>query len=176
MKNVKKPPKWVDVYPQGTKEGDEEFKFFKVLSRGSKTWDWRKVEAIAKESGLTPERVEQIINKYYKKGMVFPKPNNESYWGYWERIPEDMLPKKEKTVSQKDKEERIGKISKKGSFNMVSNIKKVPKEEHVDLSFYEPKEYKTFVSKVKSQIEKFCGEMCDSSDINESERVWELDL
>jgi len=104
-----KPPKWTEEYPHGTKEGDEELKFFIILSRNPK-FQWRSVGAIAKESGLTKERVEEIINKYYKKGMVFQHPKNDDNWGYWERVPE-MLPKPIKSISQKDHDDRINRIT-----------------------------------------------------------------
>lgn len=107
-----KPKKWTDVYPHGTKEGDEELKFFIALARNPK-YQWRSTSAVAKEAGITKERTEEIINKYYKKGMVFQNPKNEDQWGYWERVPE-MLPKMQKSISQKDQDDRIGKLNKCG--------------------------------------------------------------
>ena len=59
---MKKLPKWTDVYPQGCKAGDEEQDFFIALARNPK-WQWRSVAAIAKESGLSKERVEELLNK-----------------------------------------------------------------------------------------------------------------
>jgi predicted transcriptional regulator len=103
-----KPKKWVDCYPQGTKIGDEEQAFFIALSRHPK-YHWRSVSAIAKESNLTKERVEEIIQKYQKKGMVFNNPKNEDQWGYWENVPE-MLSKDVKSLSQQDQEDRINKL------------------------------------------------------------------
>jgi len=108
---VKKPPKWTKVYPQGTKEGDEEQKFFIALARHKK-WQWRSVAHISKESGLTEERVEQILAKYYKKGIVFQSPTNETLWGYWERVPE-MLPTDHGTVTKKDQKKRVNVSMKK---------------------------------------------------------------
>jgi hypothetical protein len=66
---------------------------------------------LSKQTGLTRERVEEIINKYYKKGMVFQNPKNEDQWGYWERVPE-MLPKVQKSLSEKDQEYRMKKLNK----------------------------------------------------------------
>ena len=86
-----KPKKWIDVYPQGTKDGDEEQKFFIALARNPK-YDWRSAAAVAKESGLSIERTEQIIEKYVKKGLVFQSPKNNDHWGYWERVPEMLDP------------------------------------------------------------------------------------
>jgi len=105
-----KPKKWTEVYPQGTKEGDEEQKFFIALARHPK-WTWRSTSAIAKETGLTKERVEEVISKYYKKSMVYQNPQNEDQWGYWERVPE-MLPKDDSTITEKDQNDRIKKAIK----------------------------------------------------------------
>lgn len=107
---MKKPKKWTDVYPQGSQEGDEEQAFFISLARNLK-WQWRSTAAIAKEANLTKERVEELINKYYKKGMVFQNPANEDQWGYWERVPE-MLPKDEDSITDKDHKDRIKKAGK----------------------------------------------------------------
>jgi hypothetical protein len=69
-----KPKKWTEVYPQGTPEGDEEARFFKSLARHPK-YDWRSTAAIAKESGLTHTRVEQIIAKYLKSSRALAMKN-----------------------------------------------------------------------------------------------------
>jgi predicted transcriptional regulator len=102
-----KPKKWTEVYPVGTKEGDEEARFFRSLARNPK-YDWRSVAALSKESNLSKSRVEEIINKYYKMGIVFQNPKNEDHWGYWERL-QHLLPDKKTSVCQNDKDERIQK-------------------------------------------------------------------
>jgi hypothetical protein len=107
---MKKPRNWTDVYPQGCKQGDEEQAFFIALSRNPK-WQWRSTAAIAKEADLSKERVEELLMKYYKKGMVFQNPANEDQWGYWERVPE-MLPKDDDSITDKDHKDRIKKASK----------------------------------------------------------------
>lgn len=106
-------PKWTNVYPQGTREGDEEQKFFIALARNPK-WEWRSVQAIAKDSGLSPKRVEEIIQKYFKKypGMIVQSTKNEDLWAYWERVP-NAGSKDDATVTAKDQEERIDKATKK---------------------------------------------------------------
>lgn len=106
-----KPKKWTDVYPSGTKEGDEESRFFRALARNKK-YEWRSTAALSKESGLSKERVEEIISKYIKKSMVFQNPANEDQWGYWERVPR-MVPKKEKCLAKKDQDARIDKAMRK---------------------------------------------------------------
>lgn len=104
----KKLPKWVDVYPQGTKDGNDEQKLFVALER-HKEYKWRTVAALAKEAGLTPLRVEQILDKYYKKGMVVQNPKSHEQWGYWERIKPDYphLFETKSSVSITDKRKRL---------------------------------------------------------------------
>jgi len=104
---MSKPKKWTEVYPQGTKEGDEEQAFFISLARHPK-WQFRSTAALAKESDLTKERTEEIIYKYYQKGMIFQNPANEDQWGYWERCQE-LLPSNTKSVTKQDHDVRIKK-------------------------------------------------------------------
>jgi hypothetical protein len=106
-----RPKKWTDVYPQGTPEGDQEARFFKSLARHPK-YEWRSTAAIAKESGLTQKRVEEIVVKYLKKNIVFQSPNNEEEWAYWERVPH-MVPDEYMSASDADKDERIRRASKR---------------------------------------------------------------
>ena len=105
MSNSGMPPKWSHVYPQGTKEGDEEQLVFISLSRNPK-YEWRSVSTVAKETGLITQRVEEILNKYYKKGMVFQSSKNEDLWAYWERVPQ-LVPGSPQSISDKDKQDRI---------------------------------------------------------------------
>jgi hypothetical protein len=107
---MQEPPKWTEIYPQGTKAGDEEQAFFIALARNSK-WAWRSTAALSKEANLTKERVEELLNKYYKKGMVFQNPANEDQWGYWTRVPE-MLKADDSSITDKDHEDRIKKAIK----------------------------------------------------------------
>jgi hypothetical protein len=104
---MKKLPKWPDVYPQGCKAGDEEQEFFIALGRNIK-WQWRSVAAIAKESGLSKERVEELLNKYWKKGMVFQNPQNDDQWAYWERVPQ-MVPNDVQSINDEDRKNRVKK-------------------------------------------------------------------
>lgn len=108
-----RPKKWTDVYPVGTNEGDEEARLFKSLARHPK-YEWRSVAALAKESGLSKERVEQILSKYFKMKMVYQNPSNEDHWGYWERIL-NMLPDEHVSIADEDKNKRIGKQIKRKS-------------------------------------------------------------
>ena len=104
------PKKWTDVYPHGTKEGDEEQRFFIALARNPK-YSWRSVAAIAKEANLSKVRVEEIIKKYYKKGIVIQNSKSEDQWGYWERNLDD-IPATPKTLAKQDQSNRINKASK----------------------------------------------------------------
>lgn len=106
-----KPKKWTEVYPVGTKEGDEEARFFRILARNQK-YEWRSTSALSKEANLSKKRVEEIISKYHKMGIVFQNPRNEDQWGYWERVPH-MLPDKKKSISKTDKDQRIEKLINK---------------------------------------------------------------
>lgn len=110
MASKKKLKKWTAVYPQGTREGDEEQRFFIALGRHPK-YKWRSTSAISKEANLTKERVEEIIQKYYKSGMVVQNPQNEDQWGYWERLDQpDDDDDCGKTVVEKDHDKRIKKV------------------------------------------------------------------
>lgn len=102
---MKNPPNWYDIYPQGTKEGEEELKVFTALARNSK-WTWRSISAIAKETGFSKERIEEILYKYYKKGIIFQNPKNEDQWGYWQNVPE-MFNKVKKSIVDEDLENRM---------------------------------------------------------------------
>jgi hypothetical protein len=46
--NMKYPKKWTGVYPQGSKEGDEEQAFFIALARSVK-WQWRSTASVARK-------------------------------------------------------------------------------------------------------------------------------
>lgn len=90
---MKKNKTWTQVYPQGTKAGDEEQLFFVGKDRQSglarhPQYKWRSVESIIKESGLPKERVDFIIQKYSKIGLIVESESRPNQWAYWERIPE----------------------------------------------------------------------------------------
>ncbi len=102
---MNQPSHWYNVYPQGTKEGEEELKFFTALARNNK-WSWRSVTSLAKETNLSHSRIEDIIYKYMQKNMVFKNPKNDEQWGYWENVPE-MLQNKPKSLSQEDRDNRL---------------------------------------------------------------------
>lgn len=104
----KKLPNWYDIYPHGTQEGDEELAFFLFLSRNPK-YVWRSTSSIANDTGLSKERVEEIIQKYIKLNMVYQHPKNDDNWGYWERVPVDMLPKEYQSLVSKDQNQRMKK-------------------------------------------------------------------
>ena len=105
-----KPKKWYDVYPYGTKEGDEEAKVFRALSRHHK-FDFRSTGAIVSATGLSRDRVEEIIDKYanYNPPLIYPHPTNDDHWGYWERCEDEVLKDDKRSISKKDKDGRIDK-------------------------------------------------------------------
>lgn len=104
---MKKPKKWTEIYPQGTKEGDEEQAFWIALARNKK-WEWRSTAQIVKESGLERSRVEEILNKYVsmKPPLIFPCVTKDDHWAYWERVPH--LVKDTPSLTNSDKKKRIG--------------------------------------------------------------------
>ena len=108
---MSKPPKWTQVYPQGTIAGDEEQKFFISLERHKK-FIFRSVAQLAKETHLSKERIEKIIQKYAHRNMIFQNPKNEDQWGYWERCPK-LLKSNKVSLSRKDQKDRIDKSDKK---------------------------------------------------------------
>lgn len=118
---MSKPKKWTEVYPYGTKEGDEEAKFFRALARNPK-FDYRSMGAIIKATGLPRQRVEEIVDKYVNKispPLLFPHVSNDDHWGYWERC-QDRLKEDNRDISRKDKDSRVDKhIS--GTPSMVGN-------------------------------------------------------
>lgn len=104
---VANPPHWYNVYPQGTKKGDDEAKFFKVLARNPQ-YKWRSTSAIAKESGLSKQRCEEIVSKYVKLGVVIKSAKNENSWAYWERVPKTLAAHlDDRSIGQRDKDARI---------------------------------------------------------------------
>jgi hypothetical protein len=107
MAKKKFPPKWTEVYPQGTREGDEEQRFFISLARHPK-YTWRSTAQLAKDAKITPERVEEICNKYLKRKIVMQCPTNVDQWGYWERNKE-LLEDEDLSIASKDQGERIDK-------------------------------------------------------------------
>lgn len=105
-----KPKKWSEVYPYGTKEGDEEAKFFRALARHQK-YDYRSIPQLIKVTGLSRERIEEIIDKYtnrYNPPLVYAHPQNEDHWAYWERC-QDQLKSDNRNISQKDQDKRVDK-------------------------------------------------------------------
>jgi hypothetical protein len=114
---MNKPKKWTEVYPQGTKEGNEEQKFFISLARNPK-FEWRSTGMIQKETGLPRKRVEEIIAKYLKAGLIIASPTKEEHWAYWERVP-GMLKDTTKSITDKDQNNRIDK-QLDGSADMIT--------------------------------------------------------
>lgn len=107
---MNKPKKWTEVYPYGTKEGDEEAKFFRALARHPK-FDYRSTGQIIKTTGLSRQRVEEIIDKYVNKvvpPLLIPHASNDDHWGYWERC-QDRLKDDNRDISRKDKDNRVDK-------------------------------------------------------------------
>lgn len=103
---MSRPKKWHEVY-----KGNEERAFFvgkdgkSGLVRSS--FNYRSVSALAKESGLTKERVEQLVNKFMASGLIFQNDNHDDQYGYWERVNPNFNTGGAKTVAAKDQDERV---------------------------------------------------------------------
>lgn len=121
-KSKKQHRKWTEVYPYGTKQGDEEAKFFRVLARNPK-YKYRSIAQLVSSTGLSKERIEEIIDKYvnkYDPPLIYPHPSNEDHWGYWERCS-DEIDSDDRDIAVKDKDNRIGKHLGQSSPSIVSN-------------------------------------------------------
>lgn len=117
---INKPPTWCQVYPHGTKEGDDEMVFFYALARSK--WEWVSTAQIAKQSGLSRERVEQIISKYlnWNPPLVLQSATKEDHWAYWERVPDLLTPPK--SLGDLDQENRIKKQMDDPFASQVINV------------------------------------------------------
>ena len=104
--------KWWEVYA-----GDEEKRFF--VGKDGQTglarskFEWRSTDALVKESGLSGAKVESIISKYHKAGMILQHPKNPEKWGYWERVDPKQDGQVKVNVVKADQEKRIDKAKKK---------------------------------------------------------------
>ena len=97
---------WYDVYPYGTKEGDEECRFFCAIARHP-DFKYRSVEKLAEESRLSKSRVEEIITKYAPSGMVTQNPKEPDQWGYFERVG---IKKSESDILDEEHNARLKKV------------------------------------------------------------------
>lgn len=109
MSSIKK---WHEVY-----QGQDERNFF--VGKNGKSglvrseYDFRSAKAIAKESGLSDKRTDEIIDKYLKMGIVVQSPNKEDHYGYWLRVSPHLGSNTHQTVAQADQADRVKKASKK---------------------------------------------------------------
>mgnify|MGYP006275009865 CR=1 FL=1 len=108
MSNKNKMPEWYEIYPQGTPEGEEEKKFFISLARNKKYKQWRSVSAISKEINISEERIEQIIFKYNKIGLVIQNPSNSEFWGYYHNNLSE-IPEERKSVIIEERKKLLNK-------------------------------------------------------------------
>ena len=105
-------PKWWQVY-----SNDEEKRLFvgKDGNSGlvrSQDYEWRSTDALAKESGLSKRRTEEILDKFHKRGVVLQHGKDPEKWGYWERVkPGANDPKL--SVAEEDQQKRIDKVDPK---------------------------------------------------------------
>jgi len=110
----KTPQKWHKVY-----NNDEEKRLFvgkdgdsgliRAKDKDGKHYDWRSTDALARESGLSKKRTEEILDYYWKMDVVRQHPKDPEKWGYWENVgavKEDVDP------IEKDHQDRLDKAKK----------------------------------------------------------------
>lgn len=100
--------KWHEVY-----SGQDERDFF-VGKNGTSglvrsPYDYRSAKALAKESGLSEERVEQIINKYLKLSIIIQSDSKDDHYGYWLRVAPHLGSTTHQTITQADQNDRMKK-------------------------------------------------------------------
>jgi predicted transcriptional regulator len=105
--------KWWEVYAN-----DEEKKFFVGKDGHSglvrnPDFHWRSTEALSREAGLTKARIEQIIDKYHKAGIVVQHEKDPEKWGYWENVASKAATNPKGSVVDEDQKDRIDKAKKK---------------------------------------------------------------
>lgn len=111
-----KPKKWHEIY-----KGNDERAFFvgkdgkSGLVRTSYTY--RSVSALVKESGLSKDKVEQMVNKFLGLGIIFQSDNHDDQYGYWERVNPNYVVGGAKTIVAKDQESRVKAQTTKNAAN-----------------------------------------------------------
>lgn len=103
MSSKNKMPEWYEIYPQGTQEGEEEKSFFISLARNKKYKNWRSASAISKETNIHQQRVEEIIFKYNKIGLVIQNPSNTEFWGYYHNNLDSIPEEKDSVIAEERK-------------------------------------------------------------------------
>jgi len=105
--------KWHEVY-----SGSDERNFF--IGKDGKSglvrateFDWRSTDALARESGLTKGRTEQIIDKYHKAGIVIQHSKDPEKWGYWEKVAPQLANQTTKSADDPSYLLRIDKATGK---------------------------------------------------------------
>lgn len=89
-----------------------------------KPYEWRTTDSLARESGLSKKRVEEILEYWTNKKVVRQHSKDPEKWGYWEIVGEE---KSDPDVVAKDHENRIDKfLGKKPVQQPVSTPKKTP--------------------------------------------------
>ncbi len=102
--------KWYDVY-----QGNDERAFF--VGKDGKSglvrsiYNYRSVAAVAKESGLSKARVEQIVSKYLKMGLVVASSDKEDHYAYWGRVSPNLTAGAAPTVAAVDQANRVNKLA-----------------------------------------------------------------
>lgn len=87
-------------------------------------YNWRSLDKLVKDSGLSAKEVERIVQKYEKTGVIIKKPESADLYGYWEIVSPDLKNEtgSQKSLSEIDKNDRI---KRQGAANrgMTTNSK-----------------------------------------------------
>lgn len=94
--------KWWEVYT-----GDEECRFFKVLSRHPK-FVWRSIDKIAKDAKISVARAEAIAEKYQLSGQVIQQQKDPTKYAYFLNVEKKA---QKGTISKENKSKRVDNAS-----------------------------------------------------------------
>lgn len=80
------------------------------VNKDGKHLTWRTITALVRESGLSQDKVEKIISKYYALGTVVKdekkKDENTVHWGYFENV--NLVEDEQVSMGEADKQQKLG--------------------------------------------------------------------
>ncbi len=108
---IEKPAKWWAAYRNDEEKcvfvgKDGQSGLIRARDKDGKHYDWRSTDALARESGLSKKRVEEILDHWCKKGVVRQHSKDPEKWGYWENVGAE---KPDPDPVLKDHEDRVDK-------------------------------------------------------------------
>lgn len=123
-----KPAKWWAVHRNDEEKcvfvgKDGESGLIRAKDKHGKHYDWRSTDALARESGLSKKRTEEILDHWCKKGVVRQHAKDPEKWGYWENVGQE---KQDPDPVAKDHEDRVDKQMGKPVKTQVPTPTQVP--------------------------------------------------